>query len=251
MGLADIFSLKGGLEKLIISAFKDPDFSEPVDEGQYSVMYNPTTYSQEYKSKWITKSDTQGNGDKVMEFRTLEAESVSFEFMFDATGASPAAEDQPGVVSAAKLIADDEHVDGAIKAFFDLTHNVQGETHKPNYIKINWGPFEFSGVLGSATVNYKLFNSGGLPIRATIQATFDQSLSEREKAVTPPLNSPDLTHVRVVKDGDTLPLMAKRIYGDDSFYLELAKVNNLTNFRKLRVGQKLKLPPIDKKVNNG
>ena len=61
-------------------------------------------------------------------------------------------------------------------------------------------------------------------------------------------NRPDLTHIRVVKEGDTLPSMANDIYGDFSYYLEVAKANNLQDFRNLIPGQKLYFPPFDKNV---
>ena len=96
------------------------------------------------------------------------------------------------------------------------------------------------------TEHYKLFNSAGLPIRATVSSSFVESLSRREQAVEAGRESADLTHKRIVKAGDTLPLMAKRIYGDPSFYMEIARVNNLKNFRELKVGQELILPPIKK-----
>ena len=58
--------------------------------------------------------------------------------------------------------------------------------------------------------------------------------------------SPDLTHFRIVKAGDTLPLMTYAIYGDSKYYLEVAKANNLINFRKLDAGQRIFFPPLQK-----
>ena len=263
MALKDIFSPLGGLEKLKITAFEDDEYLSST--ATYVVMYNPTTFSQEFKSKWIPEEGTDPDG-KQYQFRTIESDSVSFEFLFDATGASPPGNDVPGEVDlsylaegtnnrdlvsgnkvgAIDIINDDGHVDRAIKSFLDITQNIQSATHTPNYLQINWGAYQFRGVLASATVNYKLFNSAGLPIRATVTANFDQTLSRQEQAATASRSSPDLTHSRIVRAGDTLPLIAKRIYGDASLYLELAKVNNLRNFRKLEVGQQLVLPPIAK-----
>ena len=60
--------------------------------------------------------------------------------------------------------------------------------------------------------------------------------------------SPDLTHLRDVKDGDTLPLLVYDIYGDGKFYLEVARVNKLVNFRSLRSATRLSFPPLDKKA---
>ena len=56
-------------------------------------------------------------------------------------------------------------------------------------------------------------------------------------------SSPDLTHLREVGAGDTLPLMANRIYGNSADYIKVAKYNNLKAFRQLIPGQKLFFPP--------
>ena len=58
--------------------------------------------------------------------------------------------------------------------------------------------------------------------------------------------SPDLTHFRVVKAGDTLPLMAQQHYGAPGFVGLVVAANNLKNFRTLKVGQELYFPPINK-----
>jgi len=58
-------------------------------------------------------------------------------------------------------------------------------------------------------------------------------------------SSPDLTHVRVVKSGDTLPLLCKEIYGSSQYYLRVAAHNGLDDFRNLLPGQTLSFPPLD------
>ena len=60
------------------------------------------------------------------------------------------------------------------------------------------------------------------------------------------LFSADLTHVHLVKDGETLPAIAHQIYGDPKYYVEIARVNNLRNFRSLKPGMELILPPVNK-----
>lgn len=253
MGLKDIFSPLGGLEKLKITAFDDEDYNLPTKT--YVVMYNPTNFSQSFHSKWLPEEGANTDG-KERQFRAIESDNVSFEFLFDATGASPPGNDEGSeldlgggtveTVSAIEKINEDEHVDSAIKAFLDITQNIKSDTHIPNHLQINWGAYEFHGVLESATVNYKLFNSSGLPIRATVTANFAESVSREEQAEQKRLNSTDLTHKRIVKAGDTLPLIAKDIYGDAALYVEIAKANKLKNFRNLEPGQPLILPPIKK-----
>ena len=58
-------------------------------------------------------------------------------------------------------------------------------------------------------------------------------------------NSPDLTHARIVKSGDSLPLLTKEVYGVPDYYLRVAQANNLDDFRNLTVGQELLFPPLE------
>jgi len=57
-------------------------------------------------------------------------------------------------------------------------------------------------------------------------------------------SSPDLTHVHEVKAGEHLSLLAHQYYGEASRYLQVARFNNLKNYRRLTIGQKLAFPPI-------
>ncbi|MGR9053652.1 MAG: LysM peptidoglycan-binding domain-containing protein, partial [Gammaproteobacteria bacterium] len=60
------------------------------------------------------------------------------------------------------------------------------------------------------------------------------------------LSSPDLTHARMVLAGDTLPLMTERIYGTSKYYLRIAQINGLDDFRNLKPGSMLVFPPLEK-----
>ena len=95
-------------------------------------------------------------------------------------------------------------------------------------------------------ITFKLFKSDGTPLRATATAKFKGFIEDNLRVALENNTSPDLTHVRIVTEGDTLPLMTYRIYGDSKYYLEVAKVNKITNFRKLKVGQQIFFPPIEK-----
>lgn len=257
MSITNILSGFGGLEKLKITAFPDSTYANGTAIESYVVMYNPTSYQYDYRLVWASESQS-GAPAAEKAFRQNKSESVSFEFLFDATAASPPGAHVPGdmssqvtapkTINAIDKIREEKHVDGAIAEFFRMTQKVQADTHQPNFLQINWGAFEFRGVLETATVAYKLFNASGLPIRASVTANFKQSISRTEQAQDPSTSSPDLTHYRFVEEGTTLPLMTSRIYNDPLLYLEVARVNNLLNFRRLKAGQRLALPPVDKKT---
>jgi len=234
-----------GLAKMTIAAYPDEEYNDgeeiPVLDGdpRFEVMYNPNTYSQEYKNSYA-KRKTQGNTDTLV-FTHTEPENVSFEFLFDATGASVS-----GSSNITDKVLKDERTDSVIQHFLAVTYSRSGDTHQPNFLKLRWGDFEFRGLLESATVTHKMFNLDGNPIRSTVDCSFRKHTSLAEQAAEDRRSSPDMTHYRLVKEGDTLPGIAHKIYGDSSLYLELARVNNLIGFRQLEAGQRLILPPIKK-----
>ena len=58
--------------------------------------------------------------------------------------------------------------------------------------------------------------------------------------------SPDITHERLFKAHDRLPLMTDKIYENPNYYIDVAKANGLTSFRKIAAGTKLFFPPVEK-----
>jgi nucleoid-associated protein YgaU len=104
----------------------------------------------------------------------------------------------------------------------------------------------FKGRCTGLNIAYKLFNPDGAPIRAICKVTFKEFKEENLRVAEENNQSPDLTHYRVVKKGDTLPLLCFLIYGDSRHYLEVARANKLVNFRNLTVGEELSFPPFDK-----
>jgi nucleoid-associated protein YgaU len=52
------------------------------------------------------------------------------------------------------------------------------------------------------------------------------------------------THI--VEKGETLESISLRYYGTPNYFMEVAKANSITNFRKLKTGEELILPPLKK-----
>jgi Uncharacterized protein containing LysM domain len=123
----------------------------------------------------------------------------------------------------------------------------QGKSHEPYHLKLVWGSLVFTGRATELSLTHKLFNPDGQPIRTVAKVIFKKSIEEKKRARKEDKSSPDLTHKRTVKAGDTLPLLCYRIYGDPRYYLQVAQVNGLDNFRKLMPNTSLLFPPIDKK----
>jgi len=225
--------LTGELTKLRIVAYSDEEFENEVSDGEFTTLINPDKYAFSYK---IEQNEEQASGtsSSAPRFNKILPENLDLNFVFDRTGAiktSKASED--GII-------------GDIEKFKKVIFDYNGNQHKPNYLKISWGTLLFKGSLTEMDIEYKLFNPDGTPIRATARVKFQGSAEDDLRLAKENNQSPDLTHLRTVKDGDTLPLLSYRIYGDSKYYLEVAKVNNIHNFRSLVVGQQLFFPPLKK-----
>ena len=90
-----------------------------------------------------------------------------------------------------------------------------------------------------------MFKPSGDPLRATVTLDFVGTMSSTEAALMANRSSPDLSHMVEVRQGDTLPLLCQRIYGDPAYYLDVARFNRLVDFRNLKPGGKLHFPPLE------
>lgn len=236
--------MSGELVKLKIKAFKNEQFTDEVAEGEFKTLLNPDKYVFKYK---IEQNEEQAPGTSAAAPRFNKAlpEDLELDFIFDRTGVLVNYNSSGG--SPDNTFKDEgEGVIGDVEHFKNVVFDYNGEKHKPNYLIISWGTLLFKGSLTEMDITFKLFKPDGTPLRAVANAKFKGFVEDNLRIAKENSSSPDLTHVREVKQGDTLPLMAFRIYGDSRYYLEVARVNKISNFRKLETGQRIFFPPLEK-----
>lgn len=228
--------------RVTIRAYKDKELRQLVDgTSQYILPLNPEQYSQNYKVE-LERSRPSGNAGPTLKFKSTAPEQLQLEFMFDSTGAIKG---YPKTGTAREQVND----------FLTFVYNIEGGIHQPRFLKINWGsnnftqhPHGFDCIVSNLDIKYILFDRSGEALRAKVNATFLRYFEQKKEMKIADRESPDLTHVRTVKDGDRLPLMTYVMYADQSFYLKVARANNLTSFRKLKPSTELFFPPIEKSV---
>ncbi|SDH05945.1 CIS tube protein [Chitinophaga filiformis] len=220
----------GEIKKLQIAAYTDAACVATL-LSKISAVINPSTYSLTYKAEY-EPSEEMNKADQTMIFTGMGNSDLNLDLLVDGTGIIP--------------IPDNQTVDGYIKKLRDVIFFYQGDKHRPNFLKISWGDFVYRGVCTSITTNYKLFNPDGSTLRAELKLVIAKSLDFKTKKQKAKTQSPDMTHIRTVKAGDTLPMMAYRIYGDPSYYMEVARINGLSSIHAIRPGDELYFPPLKK-----
>lgn len=219
--------------KMTIMGFDDPDFMKKAVLPPFIAHVNPETYKQSVQI-FFSEMQAQGTSANDNKHSHTEPRKLNIELLLDRTGALG-----EQFYSPVGVFPDIEH-------FKNLALNYEGNIHKPRYLILLWGTLIFNCQLEKLDVEYKLFSPEGVPMRAVLKTTFREYLEAELRTLKEKKSSPDLTHVRTVKDGDTLPAMANDIYGDPGYYLEVARVNEIVDFRNLEPGREIVFPPIDK-----
>lgn len=225
------------MEKLTIWPCKigDKGIATPdEEEDPYVVMVNPTSFRHDHSITYDTDNSQTGSSAPLglsagqPRYQATQPEDLSFEMLLDGTG----------------VISSRTDVDDELTKLKSMLYTYSGNIHQTPVVYLSWGTFSFIGRLKSMGVKFSLFRPTGEPLRARVNLTFTSYLSAAEEARKANKTSPDLTHRVVVKAGDSLPLLCHRIYRNSSYYLQVARINGLTNFRRLEPGTTLSFPPL-------
>jgi nucleoid-associated protein YgaU len=198
----------------------------------FLAMFNPDSIAISESIQWVEDTPAGSEGAAPTYVKT-QARTFSIDIMLDGTGVNTNGVKIP--------------VTAQVLLFRLATTKVVGSTHRPNYLLLQYGLLILNCELQSSTVTYTMFDMFGLPIRAKITASFKERTLNGFMAALSMLSSPDLTHSVTVNQWDILPVLTRNVYKKQEYYLQVAKVNRLKNFRKLEAGSTLVFPSIAKK----
>ncbi len=212
--------------KLLFKGYQKEDFTGAFEE--FTVQYNPSEFSRSFEAEYESE-EANGKTDSPQKFKRIKPSDLALSFTLDGTGASG------------------EKIDVVeqLSQFQKTAYEYDGKIHRPRYVHVTWGnALNFRGVVKNVAVKYTLFTAEGSPLRVKVDVTMSSSKDYNTQIAEDKPESPDMTHMRVVKEGENLPLLSYEIYGDSRYYLDVAKVNGIINHRKLKAGSKVYFPPL-------
>jgi hypothetical protein len=218
---------------LMISGYKKPNFSNKI--GSYRLQLNPSEISISVGNPQSKDKDKAASGKDVSRTTPIYRQrTLDLSFTIDGTGAVPNKPDGMGFSPSASLI-------DSIKTLEEVAIDDVVSEHRPPFVRLSWGTnFSFSGIVSSYKYNYTFFNAYGTPLRAVIT----MQVQDFDRNDTSLFQSPDITKMPIVKDGDSIVKLSEEYYDDKKYYIKLAEFNGLSSFRNLKHGSQIEIPPI-------
>ncbi|OJJ19981.1 hypothetical protein BKI52_16015 [marine bacterium AO1-C] len=219
-------SSSGTTSKLKLTSFyyKGTSFSEG---EEFEAMINPSNISNKVGIQY-NPLQVPGSIKPHLQFVSIDNETYDFNLILDGTGL---------------IDPDADSVEDQLEKFRKITYGYNSSEHEATYVKISWGNINAPCRLTSLTVKYTLFDSEGKALRAELTCSFKETTLTDEEEKIMNKNSPDMTHVKVVKAGYGLRHMCYEIYGDNKLDVAIARFNGFTS-RYVPLGTEVILPPL-------
>jgi hypothetical protein len=188
-----------------------------------TVLFNPSDVTVDTSSHYASMP-VPGLAMPILQYIRGESDILHLELFLDAT-------DQG--LDVEQNIAD-------LETFVRISSTL----HAPPVVEFEWASFSFTGVITSLRERMTLFSEDGRRLRARMALSFKSYKAAEVQLRELKLSSPDRSHARVVREGETLAHIAYAEYGDPRMWRPIATANNIERPRFLQAGKALWIPAL-------
>ncbi len=206
------------------------NMSFPPDADKIVAAFNPNQLTVSRSARWEDQQAAKRDNPEL-QFTGSDPSTLSIDLLFDTY-------DTPSATKASVRKYTDR-----LKAL--TTVEEHGDLHRPPVCRIQWGQQAtfFQGVLTQLETRFTMFMDDGTPVRATNRCSFKEWRGNTDDLKAQNLMSSDVAKVWVVKQGQSLAMIAAREYGDAREWPAIAEANRIDDPLALRPGTRLMLPP--------
>ena len=187
------------------------------------VLFNPTDLSCDRGSHYASMP-VPGLAMPILQYIRGESDVLSLELFLDRTDTGADVDDEIGKLE-------------------KLTQ-IGSALHAPPVVDFVWGSFCFTGVITSIRERMTLFSEDGRRLRARLAMSFKSYKSAEVQLRDLKLSSPDRSHTRVLREGETLAHIAFEAYGDPRMWRPIALANGIMRPRFIAPGTPLLIPAL-------
>lgn len=234
-----MFGFNVNLSLTAYAKFANGQPSSALIGGTYKAQINPENLSISFDE--LPKKDEEPSSAAGMPVSDKNAaynkQTLKVSFTIDNSGAVPSWPDKVYGFAGGSI-------KDSIDQFLKVTVKPVRSTHSPPFVKLQWGKYILVGKVFGLSIDYTYFNVKGDPVRAVISFSLVEEVDE--KVISREFQSPDITRIITVKEGDSLIALSESSYDDSKYYMQIASYNNLPSFRSLKIGSQIEIPPLEK-----
>jgi len=189
----------------------------------FDVMFNPEEYTLNQDNNFASQN-VPGRSGPVLQFVHGNMRTLEMELFFDTT------------VEARDVRGETEKVVRLLKIDSDL--------HAPPVLRVSWASLQFRCVLARAGQKFIKFLEDGRPVRARLTVTFNEYLDADREGKRVNLQTSTFAKVYVVAEGETLDLLAGRLYENPRMWRAIAIENEIDDPQADLTGQAIRIPSL-------
>jgi len=121
---------------------------------------------------------------------------------------------------------------------------IDPDLHAPPILVVSWASLQFRCVLARVSQKFIMFSDSGIPVRARLNVTFNEFIDAEREAKEIGRQTANFSKVHVVTQGETLSMIAAKLYDNAQSWRPIAIVNDITDPRSLFPGQALRIPAL-------
>lgn len=196
-------------------------------------MFNPDKFGFAMSNRWESNR-VPGVGSPSLRYAGGNSGAFDLDLVFDTTA------DGTSVTTHTNKLLKLMEVDETLQSF-DQSRN----TGRPPWVTFHWGTnvHTFKAIITNLKVTFTYFSNEGLPLRASVQASFEQFEPDANWTRQNPTSGTPTPHrTHQVGPGDTLDRIAARYYGDATMWRRIAAANGIHDPLAISPGQILAIP---------
>lgn len=196
-------------------------------------MFNPSKFSFQMSNRWDAEP-VAGASAPSLRYAGAQSGKFSLSLVFDTTGTGASVTTHTNKLL--KLMEVDKTL---------ADYDPQRNSGRPQWLTFHWGTqlHTFKAIISSLNVTFTYFASDGTPLRATVDASFDQYEADDTWArQNPTSGTPNPQRTHQVLPGETLDRIAARYYGDATRWRAIAAANGISDPLAIRPGSLIAIP---------
>ncbi len=202
------------------------------DMSVLACEFNPSSVKLSKSATWSTPPARNAKDHPRPQFVGTGPQTMSISLLFNAFDRDGSAAAMPVAVAVQKLL--------------DWTQPTERsqEAHQPAppTLEFRWGAVTMTGFLKSVSIDYLLFDTNGIPLRATADVQL-QALPQTTPGTNPTSGGISGRRSAQTTQGDSLASIAQREYGDAGLWRAIAIANDIDDPGRVPPGTRLLLPP--------